>query len=223
MFCLRFAIVFPLFTLFHSIMSPESTSLWPYVTPGIADELFERLPGIPLSKREVRLILLSQLRLTHDAVLWDIGAGTGTIAVESGLLCRQGKIIAIERDEEVAQLIRRNCDRFGVENVQVVEGSAPDCLKNLSPPPTHACIEGGRAVTDILQTVWQVLKPGGRLVATAGNLESLYQISQTFAELPARHIEVVQSAVNRLETRGTHQVLAAVSPIFILSGEKIAR
>ncbi|MCC5898789.1 MAG: precorrin-6Y C5,15-methyltransferase subunit CbiT [Phormidium sp. BM_Day4_Bin.17] len=204
-------------------MSPESTSLWPYVTPGIADELFERLPGIPLSKREVRLILLSQLRLTHDAVLWDIGAGTGTIAVESGLLCRQGKIIAIERDEEVAQLIRRNCDRFGVENVQVVEGSAPDCLKNLSPPPTHACIEGGRAVTDILQTVWQVLKPGGRLVATAGNLESLYQISQTFAELPARHIEVVQSAVNRLETRGTHQVLAAVSPIFILSGEKIAR
>ncbi len=204
-------------------MSPESTSLWPYVTPGIADELFERLPGIPLSKREVRLILLSQLRLTHDAVLWDIGAGTGTIAVESGLLCQRGQIIAIERDEEVAQLIRRNCDRFGVKNVQVVEGSAPDCLVNLSPLPTHACIEGGRAVTEILQTVWQVLKPGGRIVATAGNLESLYQISQTFAELPARHIEVVQSAVNRLETRGTHQVLAAVSPIFILSGEKIAR
>ena len=178
-------------------------------------------PASPLSKREVRLILLSQLRLTHDAVLWDIGAGTGTIAVESGLLCPQGQIMAIERDEEVAQLIRRNCDRFGVENVQVVEGRAPDCLQNLSPSPTHACIEGGRAVTEILHAVWQVLRPGGRVVATAGNLESLYQISQTFAELPARHIEVVQSAVNRLETRGTHQVLAAVSPIFILSGEKI--
>lgn len=76
-------------------------------------------------------------------------------------------------------------------------------------------------MTEILHAVWQVLRPGGRVVATAGNLESLYQISQTFAELPARHIEVVQSAVNRLETRGTHQVLAAVSPIFILSGEKI--
>ena len=71
------------------------------------------------------------------------GAGTGTIAVESGLLCPQGQIMAIERDEEVAQLIRRNCDRFGVENVQVVEGRAPDCLQNLSPSPTHACIEGG--------------------------------------------------------------------------------
>lgn len=203
------------------IMSPESTSLWPYVTPGIADDLFERLPGIPLSKREVRLILLSQLRLTHDAILWDIGAGTGTIAVESGLLCRQGQIMAIERDEDVAGLIRRNCDRFGVENVQVIEGSAPDCLKPLAPRPSHACIEGGRAISEILQAVWDVLQPGGRIVATAGNLESLYQISEAFAQLQVRQIEVVQSAVNRLETRGTHQVLAAVSPIFVLSGEKI--
>ncbi|MFO8039586.1 MAG: precorrin-6Y C5,15-methyltransferase subunit CbiT [Sodalinema sp.] len=202
-------------------MSPESTSLWPYVTPGIADDLFERLPGIPLSKREVRLILLSQLRLTHDAILWDIGAGTGTIAVESGLLCRQGQIMAIERDEDVAGLIRRNCDRFGVENVQVIEGSAPDCLKPLAPRPSHACIEGGRAISEILQAVWDVLQPGGRIVATAGNLESLYQISEAFAQLQVRQIEVVQSAVNRLETRGTHQVLAAVSPIFVLSGEKI--
>lgn len=202
-------------------MFPESTSLWPYVTPGIADDLFERLPGIPLSKREVRLILLSQLRLTHDAILWDIGAGTGTIAVESGLLCRQGKIMAIERDEDVAGLIRRNCDRFGVENVQVIEGSAPDCLNALAPRPSHACIEGGRAISEILQAVWQVLQPGGRIVATAGNLESLYQISEAFAQLQVRQIEVVQSAVNRLETRGTHQVLAAVSPIFVLSGEKI--
>ena len=120
-------------------MSPKSTPLWPYVTPGIADELFERLPGIPLSKREVRLILLSQLRLTHDAVLWDIGAGTGTIAVESGLLCPQGQIMAIERDEEVAQLIRRNCDRFGVENVQVVEGRAPR-LSPESLPLAHSCL-----------------------------------------------------------------------------------
>ncbi len=214
-------LVFPLFTLSDIIMSPESTPLWPYVTPGIADNLFERLPGIPLSKREVRLILLSQLRLTHDAILWDIGAGTGTIAVESALLCRQGRIMAIERDEDVAELIRRNCDRFGVDNVQVIEGSAPDCLKPLSPRPSHACIEGGRAIADILQAVWEVLQPGGRIVATAGNLESLYQISEAFAQLQVRQIEVVQSAVNRLETRGTHQVLAAVSPIFVLSGEKI--
>lgn len=195
--------------------------LWPYVTPGIPDELFERLPGIPLSKREVRLLIVSQLRLMPDSVLWDIGAGTGTIPVESGLLCPQGRIVAVERDEEVVSLIRRNCERFGVSNVEVIFGSAPECLKDLPERPQRVCIEGGRPIKAILQEVWQYLLPKGRIVATAGNLESLYAISESFAELQVRNIEVVQSAVNRLETRGNHQVFAAVNPIFILSGEKL--
>jgi precorrin-6Y C5,15-methyltransferase (decarboxylating) CbiT subunit len=198
-----------------------SSSLWPYITPGIPDELFEQLPGIPLSKREVRLLLISALRLRANSLLWDIGAGTGTIPVETGLLCPQGKIVAVERDEEVANLIRRNCDRFGVRNVQVIEGSAPDCLKDLPQPPERVCIEGGRFVKDILREVWRYLQPSGRVVATAGNLESLYALSEGLAELQARNIEVVQSAVNRLETRGSHQTFASLNPIFILSGEKL--
>ena len=195
--------------------------LWPYVTPGIPDELFERLPGIPMSKREIRLILISHLRLQADSVVWDIGAGTGTIAVETGLLCPKGRIIAVERDEEVVNLIRKNCDRFERDNVEVVEGSAPECLKDLSGPPHRVCIEGGRPVKVVLQEVWRYLQPQGRVVATAANLENLYALSESFAELQVRNIEVVQSAVNRLETRGLHQVFAAVNPIFILSGEKI--
>jgi precorrin-6Y C5,15-methyltransferase (decarboxylating) CbiT subunit len=198
-----------------------SSPLWPYVTPGIPDRLFERLPGIPLSKREVRLLLLSALRLQADTVFWDVGAGTGTIPVETGLLCPKGQIFAIERDEEVAKLIRRNCDRFGVVNVQVIEGSAPNCLKDLPEKPHRVCIEGGRQVKDILKEVWHHLLPQGRVVATAANLESLYTLSEGLAELQARNIEVVQSAVNRLETRGIHQTFAAVDPIFILSGEKL--
>ncbi|MBF1999455.1 MAG: precorrin-6Y C5,15-methyltransferase subunit CbiT [Synechococcales cyanobacterium C42_A2020_086] len=198
-----------------------SSSLWPYVTPGIPDHLFERLPGIPLSKREVRILLLSHLRLKSNSTLWDIGAGTGTIPVEAGLLCPQGRVIAIERDEEVASLIRRNCERFGVQNVDIIEGSAPDCLKDLADTPDCVCLEGGRPIKAILQTVWQRLQPGGRIVATATNFESLYAISEGLAELQARNVDVVQSAVNRLETRGNHQVFAAVDPIFVLSGEKM--
>ncbi len=198
-----------------------SSELWPYISPGIPDDLFERLPGIPLSKREIRLLLISQLRLQPDTVLWDIGAGTGTIPVEVGLLCPQGQIVAIERDEDVASLIRRNCDRFGVNNVDVVEGSAPDCLHDIAVKPHRVCIEGGRPIQEILAVCWQYLPPLGRVVATAGNLESLYAISQGFSQLRARNIEVVQSAVNRLETRGYSQTFAAVNPIFILSGEKL--
>ena len=195
--------------------------LWSYKTPGIPDNLFEQLPGIPLSKREVRLLLISALRMKTDSVLWDIGAGTGTIPVEIGLLCPQGKIIAIERDEDVANLIRRNCDRFAVNNVKVIVGSAPDCLQNLDSKPNCICLEGGKPIKKILKQTWNYLQPEGRIVATASNLESLYTISESLSELQARNIEVVQSAVNRLETRGINQTFAAVNPIFILSGEKL--
>jgi len=195
--------------------------LWPYITPGIPDELFEHLPGIPISQRELRLLLISQLRLQADSVLWDIGAGTGTIPIEVSLLCPQARVIAIERDEDVANLIRRNCDRFAVKNVEVIEGSAPECLDQIKLRPNRICIEGGRAIQEIVQAAWQYLPTSGRVVATAANLESLYTISQSFSQLRARNIEVVQSAVNRLETRGYSQTFVAADPIFILSGEKL--
>jgi len=197
------------------------SKLWPYISPGIPDELFEYLPGIYLSQRELRLVLISQLRLQPNTILWDIGAGTGTIPVEVGLLCPQARIIAVERDEEVASLIKRNCDRFEVKNVEVVIGSAPECLSEIQLKPERVCIEGGRPIQDILQAVWTYLPPSGRVVATASNLESLYAISQIFSQLRARNIEVVQSSVNRLESRGFSQSFVASDPIFILSGEKL--
>ena len=195
--------------------------LWPYKTPGIPDKLFERLPGIPLSKREVRVLIISSLRMKPDSVLWDVGAGTGTIPVELGLLCPQAQIIAVERDNEVANLIERNCDRFEVNNVNVIQGSAPECLKDIQPRPNLVCLEGGKPIKDILQQIWQYLQPEGRIVATVNSLENLYIISEGLSELQARNIEVVQSAVNRLETRGINQTFAAVNPMFILSGEKL--
>ncbi|MGB3492376.1 MAG: precorrin-6Y C5,15-methyltransferase subunit CbiT [Elainellaceae cyanobacterium] len=198
-----------------------SSSFWPYKTPGISDHLFERLPGIPMSQREIRLLLISQLRLKADAVLWDIGAGTGTIPIEVGLLCPAGEIFAIERDEDVVDLIRRNCDRFNVRNVNIIIGSAPDCLTDIPSTPDCICIEGGRDVKTIVLEAWQYLRSSGRIVATAQNLESLYRISEALAEVQARNIEVVQSAINRLETRGNNQILVATDPMFVLSGEKV--
>jgi len=100
-------------------------------------------------------------------------------------------------------------------------GSAPDCLADIKLVPQRICIEGGRPVQDILQAVWGYLQPSGRVVATATNLESLYAISISFSQLRARNIEVVQSAVNRLEARGFSQSFVASDPIFILSAEKI--
>ncbi len=196
--------------------------IWKYITPGIPDELFERLPGIPMSKCEVRLLLISHLRLSAQSILWDIGAGTGTIPVEIGLLCPTCKIVAIERDQDVAGLIKQNCQKFEVENVEIMIGSAPECLGSLIPNPDRILVEGGRSVKAILEYCWQRLAIGGRVIVTASTLEGLYSTSESFAQLQVRNIEIVQSAVNRLETKGMQQIFAAVNPIFILSGDKIS-
>lgn len=195
--------------------------LWPYVTPGIPDNLFEQLPGIPLSSREVRLLLLGYLRLKPKDVLWDIGAGTGTLAIEAALMCPEGNVVAVERDGDVAELLRRNCDRFELTNVTVIQGNAPDCLGELPYHPDCIFVEGGRPLKETLLTAWGYLPAQGRIVVTAANLETLYVVSETFAELQVRNIEAAQPAVNRLEAKGNQQVFRAIDPIFILSGEKM--
>ncbi|MGY6529696.1 MAG: precorrin-6Y C5,15-methyltransferase subunit CbiT [Cyanobacterium sp.] len=195
--------------------------VWKYKTSGIPDELFERLPGIPLTKREVRLLILSALRLEDKSVIWDIGAGTGTVSIEMALLCPQSEIIAVERDPEIVSLVNKNCKKFKVTNVTVMEGSAPDCLGEIKSKPDRVFIGGGKSVKAVLTQVWDNLQGGGRVVAIASNLENLYQLSEGLAQLQARNIEVVQSSINRLETRGMSQVFAAIAPVFILSGEKI--
>ncbi len=193
---------------------------WPYRTPGIPDSAFERIPGIPMSPREVRVLVLSQLRLGEDHCLWDIGAGTGTIAIEAAILCPKAQVIAIERDAEVVSLIESNCEKFGLNNVQVIQGTAPDCLHQLSPPPDRICIEGGHPLREILEASWNHLKPSGRIVATTNSLEGLYGLSTGLAAVGARQVEVIQSVVNRLEHRGRTQLLLPLDPTFVLSGEK---
>ncbi len=195
--------------------------MWQYQTPGIPDKLFERLPGIPLTKREARLLIISALRMEPESVLWDIGAGTGTISIEIALLCPDAKVISVERDEDVAELVRTNSQQFKCTNISVFEGNAPECFTEISTKPDRICLGGGKPIKDLLHKAWSYLPVGGRAVAMATNLEQLYQLSEGFAELQARNVEVVQAAINRLETQGMRQVFAAVDPMFILSGEKI--
>ncbi|MCS6959234.1 MAG: precorrin-6Y C5,15-methyltransferase subunit CbiT [Pseudanabaenaceae cyanobacterium SKYGB_i_bin29] len=195
---------------------------WNYVTPGIPDQQFERLPGIPLSPVEVRVLILAQLRLQGASILWDVGAGTGTIAVEAGLLMPQGQVLAIERDEEVVGLVERNCQKFQVKNVLVKAGAAPSCLHDLTPLPDRICVEGGQPLDRIILTAWEKLVPSGRLVVVASTLQDLYQTWHTFNQIPIKNLEAVQSGINRLEVRGKQQLFAATNPLFILSGEKPA-
>lgn len=195
---------------------------WPYRTPGLPDSAFEQLPGILITPRELRVLIVAQLKLCQSSILWDIGAGIGTIAVEAAILADQGQVVAVERDPEVASLILRNAKRFNVGNICVVEGMAPDCLAPLQPQPDRVLIEGSRNLDSITRATWPYLQPGGRLVVTTTSLEGLYGVSRALSDLQAHQFEVVQASINRLEQRGSNQTLEALSPLFILSGEKPA-
>ncbi|RYD06664.1 hypothetical protein N752_03045 [Desulforamulus aquiferis] len=145
---------------------------WPYRTPGIPDDLFKRVSGVPMTKLEVRIISVSRLRLFPGAVVYDVGAGTGSISVECALQVHPGTVYALERDSHADELLEANIRRFGLNNVKLVPGDAPGTMEKL--PLADRIFIGGHAgsLREILTMANEKLKPGGWLVANAVTLET---------------------------------------------------
>ncbi|HMP06709.1 MAG TPA: precorrin-6y C5,15-methyltransferase (decarboxylating) subunit CbiE, partial [Lacipirellulaceae bacterium] len=124
-----------------------------------------------LTPAEVRSVALAQMALHGRSVVWDVGAGSGSVSVEASLLCPAGRVFAIEQDAEDAELIRENCDRFGATNVTPVIGRAPQVWADL-PDPDAVFLEGsGREVVRLAELAFARLKPGGRLVASLASID----------------------------------------------------
>ncbi len=149
-------------------------------TPGLADDLYEHDGQI--TKREVRAVTLSALSPLRGELLWDIGAGSGSVAIEWLLADPSLRAIAVEARADRAHRIARNAAAFGVPGLEVIEGAAPDALQNL-PQPNAIFIGGGASAPGMLDTAIEALKPCGRLVANAVTLE-------TEAVLMARHADL---------------------------------
>ena len=136
--------------------------LWDYSTPGIPDELFERTEQVPITKEDIRAIVLSKLRLKQGQSAIDVGCGSGSITVE---LCLQtkGTVYAIDFDEEAVELTKKNLRKFGAE-AQVISGKAQDVLPNL--PQVDAVIVGGTwgDAKQVIHLAADRLKKGGRIV-----------------------------------------------------------
>ncbi|MEO0949108.1 MAG: precorrin-6Y C5,15-methyltransferase (decarboxylating) subunit CbiT, partial [Cyanobacteria bacterium J06641_5] len=153
---------------------------------GIPDAEFHTFvdrPGL-LTKQEVRMLSLGLLQLQPGAIVWDIGAGTGSISVEIARLVPSGKIYAIERTAAGLALIRENINRFEVSNLEAIAGSAPEALESL-PDPHRIVIGGGGAkkIVEILQTCTARLRPGGVLVAHFATLETCTMARSLLAQL----------------------------------------
>jgi len=136
---------------------------------GLPDELFEHDGQI--TKREIRALTLSALAPRHAEHLWDIGAGSGSIAIEWMLADPSLSAAAIERRSDRAARIRRNANAFGVPDLQVIEAAAPQALNNL-PPPNAIFIGGGATSPGLIETARAALLPNGRLVVNAVTLET---------------------------------------------------
>jgi len=155
------------------VLSPGSTRLG--LAPGLSDAAYE--DDGQLTKREVRAVTISSLAPAPGELLWDIGAGAGSVAIEWMRAHRSCRAIAVESDPERAGRIGRNAEALGAPGLRIVTGRAPAALSQL-PSPDAIFIGGGLTVGGVLDVAWAALKPGGRMVANTVTLESealLYQ------------------------------------------------
>ena len=187
----------------------------PERTFGLPDSAFIR-GGTPMTKREIRIQIAAELNLPPDAVVWDIGAGTGSVSVECALQCPLGQVYAIERDAEALELIEKNIGQFRLGNVEVISGTAPEALENL-PAPTHVFLGGtGGKAKEILSLLDR--KPGPvRLCATAVTMESVREYMELLEK--RKGFAAVQTAVSRIEKAGAYHMLRAQNPVYIFSAE----
>lgn len=182
----------------------------------IADGEFIR-GRVPMTKQEVRSLSLGKLALTRDAVVYDIGAGTGSVAVEASLRCSEGNVYAIEKKAEGIQLIKANKRHFEAVNLTVVKGTAPECLEGL-PAPTHVFIGGSSGrLLDIIRCVREKNRQA-RFVINAVTLETIAKLSEIKREFPEyRNPEVVQVNIAKGRELGGYQFMAAQNPVYIIS------
>ncbi|SDP10265.1 precorrin-6Y C5,15-methyltransferase (decarboxylating) subunit CbiT [Selenomonas ruminantium] len=184
---------------------------------GIADEEFIR-QDVPMTKQEIRILSLVKAQIAPDAVVYDIGAGTGSISIEAARLAPQGEVYAIERETAGINLIRANAANFAVSNVRVIQAEAPDGIADL--PEADAILIGGSGsrLPEILEAVTPKLKAKGRLVLNCITVQTLMQCIEYMRTHSDTYIyEAIQVQVTRLQQVGTYDMAKANNPIYIVT------
>ena len=183
------------------------------VTHGLPDEAFLR-DDTPMTKSEVRSVCLSKLRLTENAVVYDVGSGSGSVSVEAAIQAHGGQVYAIEKKPEAAALTRKNAEKFGLSNLILVEGSAPEAMADL-PAPTHAFIGGSSGnMREIIDALLQK-NPRVRMVATAVTLETISELSQIAGEFS--ECDIAEVAVSKPRKLGRYRLMTAQNPVYIFT------
>ena len=187
------------------------------VTPHIRDAEFIR-EKVPMTKEEIRHVSICKLHLKSDSVLYDVGSGTGSIAVEAASLSNDMEVYAIEQKENAVQLIIQNKEKHGLENIHVINAKAPDGMENL-PVPTHAFIGGsGGNLKEIIEAL-KAKNPHIRIVINAISMETICEIKEILAAYDVKNEDIVQLQVSRSKQIGHYHLMQAENPVWICSFE----
>jgi len=188
------------------------------VTHGLPDEIFIR-GEVPMTKQEVRSVSLSKLQLRSTDIVYDIGAGTGSVAVEMALQVRNGRVYALEKDPEAILLIKKNREKFGTANLKVIEALAPEGLQAL-PAPNRVFIGGSSGnLTDILNAVYEKNQET-RVVINAITLETLNEAVYYYSSREAYEAEITNISVSRAAKIGNYHLMKAQNPVYIITATR---
>lgn len=184
-------------------------------THGIKDECFIRGKA-PMTKEEVRTVSLMKLGLSEDSVCYDVGAGTGSVAVEMALRAHQGKVYAIEKKEDALALILENKKKFAADNLEIVGGCAPEAMEEL-PVPTHAFIGGSSGnLKDIIRLLLNK-NPEVKIVINCITLETVGEAMEAIREFDFQERDIVQMSVSRSKEVGRYHMMMGENPIYIFT------
>ena len=186
---------------------------------GLRDEDFEQRRPLrgQISKREVRALSLYCLGLRSDSIVWDIGAGTGSISVEASLIAREGWVYAVERDLESLSLLEGNVGKYGMGNISVIDKAAPEALNGLPDPDAVFVGGSGGELKEILTEVAARLRPEGRIVANFATLERTNETYQWFQSQGFRAEITLVNAARSRELPDKSVRLEALNPVFVVT------
>lgn len=194
---------------------------WPYLSSGIPEPLFVTGKA-PITKAETRALVIAKLRLQPELIIWEIGTGTGSIAIEAALLTPGGVVFTADPRPESSQLIAANLERFYCSNIQFYQGKAPIICQSW-PSPDRVVIGGhGGNLDEILDYVDKHIRPGGRVVIAATQLKSAITAWDFMQQSHYHEVEAIQMQINRLKLGPNEtQLWDPQNPTFIISGTKM--
>jgi precorrin-6Y C5,15-methyltransferase (decarboxylating) len=186
---------------------------------GLPDNYYDHQQGL-ITKLEVRAITLAKLRLLKDHILWDLGAGSGSVSIEACLLVPSGKVFALEKNPERIQQIEVNKRRFGVKNLEIIQTVLPEGLESLPPPDRIFIGGGGRDLKKIINTAVTFLKPKGLVVVNTVLMQNIQTATETLAAL-GFVTSKVQVQINRSRPMPWGDRFGAQNPVWIISGFRV--